>query len=294
MYGWLPPSKKEVDTPVACIGGLNDPAQMEEILASGQADVIEMSRALIADPYLPRKIAEGREDEIVRCVRCLVCHDQTSTTRNIRCTVNPVIGRELEHDNAFPPTTPKRVLVVGGGPAGLEAAATAAERGHKVILCESSAETGGLIKCEKYVPFKKELYAFVVQLRDRALKDGVEIRTSTFVTPEYADSLHPDVLVCAVGSDYLVPPIPGVDNPQMRFLPDLERADTEYGDSVIVLGGGLVGCETAIHLNRMGKKVTIIEMRGKYAGDAPLLHKQGIDIELRKGVKPSDRNRFEF
>jgi 2,4-dienoyl-CoA reductase-like NADH-dependent reductase (Old Yellow Enzyme family)/thioredoxin reductase len=283
---WLAAAiKKEVDVPVACIGGLNDPAQMEEILASGKADVIEMSRALIADPYLPRKIMEGREDEIVRCVRCLVCHDQTSTTRNIRCTVNPVIGRELEHNNAFPATTPKKVLVVGGGPAGLEAAVTAAERGHKVVLCEADEQTGGLLKCEAHVPFKKELYDFVGQLRRRAEKDGVEIRTNTFVTPEYAQEIEPDVVVCAVGADYVKPPIPGIDSEKVRFLPDLERADTDYGERVVVLGGGLVGCETAIHLNRMGKKVTVVEMRDTYASDAPLVHRQGIELELHKGVK---------
>ena len=277
--------KKEVDVPVACIGGLNDPAQMEEILASEQADVIEMSRALIADPYLPRKILEGREDEIVRCVRCLVCHDQTSSTRNIRCTVNPVIGRELEHDSAFPATTPKRVLVVGGGPAGLMAACTAAQRGHQVILCEASDRFGGLLKCEAHVPFKKELYDFVGQLRRRAETLGVDIRANTFVTPEYADSLHPDVLVCAVGSDYCVPPIPGTDSPKMRFLPDLEKEDPGFGERVAILGGGLVGCETAVHLNRQGRHVTVVEMRGDVAMDAPLAHRQGIMLELRRGVE---------
>lgn len=277
--------KKEVDVPVACIGGLNDPAQMEEILASGQADVIEMSRALIADPYLPKKIYEGREEDIVRCVRCLVCHDQTSSTRNIRCTVNPVIGRELLHDNAFPESAPKKVLVAGGGPAGLEAAVIAAQRGHQVILCEAADRTGGLINCEEHVPFKQDLFHFVVQLRAKAEKLGVEIRTNTFVTPEYADALQPDVIVCAVGADYIIPPIPGMDNRIMRFLPDLENAGTDYGDEVVILGGGLVGCETAIHLRRMGKNVTIVERQSELAKDASLLHRQGIELELRKGIK---------
>lgn len=283
---WLAEAiKKEVNVPVACIGGLNDPAQMEEIIASGKADIVEMSRALIADPYLPRKLMEGREDDIVRCVRCLVCHDQTSTTRNIRCTVNPVIGRELEHNSAFPSTTPKKVLVVGGGPAGLEAACTAAERGHQVILCEASGETGGLLKCEVHVPFKKELYDFVRQLERRARRSGVEIRTNTFVTFEYADSLKPDVVVCAVGADYMVPPIPGIDSMKMRFLPDLEKEDPAFGERVVILGGGLVGCETAIHLNRQGVEVTVLELHAEIATDAPLVHRLGILQELGKGVR---------
>ena len=146
----------------------------------------------------------------------------TNTARYIT-QYGAVASLELQHDSAFPATTPKRVLVVGGGPAGLMAACTAAQRGHHVILCEASDRFGGLLKCEAHVPFKKELYDFVGQLRRRAETLGVDIRANTFVTPEYADSLHPDVLVCAVGSDYCVPPIPGTDSPKMRCLPDLEK-----------------------------------------------------------------------
>lgn len=276
--------KKHVDVPVATIGGLNDPEQMEEILASGKADVIEMSRALMADPYLPRKIAEGREDDITRCVRCLVCHDQTSTTRNIRCTVNPVIGRELEHDQAFPPTEPKKVLIAGAGPGGLQAALTAAKRGHEVILCEAEDRVGGMLNYEEYVPFKKELFELPGTLERRCINAGVDIRLNTVVTPEYAENIAPDVIVCAVGSDYIVPPIPGIDSPGVKFLPALLEKDA-FGERVVIIGGGLVGSETAIHLNRIGHKVTVVEMAPDYAMEAPLAHRQGIKLEFRKGIE---------
>ena len=275
--------KKHVDVPVACIGGLNDPQQMEDIIASGQADIVEMSRALMADPYLPRKIAEGREEDITRCVRCLVCHDQTSSTRDIRCTVNPVIGRELDHDYGFPATTPKKVLVVGAGPGGLKAAETAAKRGHEVILCEAESRVGGMLNYEEKVPFKKELFDFPRTLERRCRQAGVDIRLNTFVTPEYAEEIAPDVLICAVGSDYIVPKIPGIDDPCVKFLPALLEEDA-FGGRVVIIGGGLVGAETAIHLNRSGYRVTVVEMADDYATDAPMVHKQGIHIEFRKGI----------
>lgn len=128
--------KKHVKVPVATIGGLNDPAQMEEIIATGKADVVYMARALLADPFLPRKVTENRDDEIVRCLRCFTCMAERAATSTRRCTVNPLIGRECEGDEVTPALVKKKVLVAGGGPGGLYAAYTAARRGHHVVLCE--------------------------------------------------------------------------------------------------------------------------------------------------------------
>ena len=135
-------------------GGLNDPAQMEEIIASGKADVVYMGRALLADPYLPRKVMEGRDDEIVHCLRCFTCMAERANTFTRRCTVNPVIGREIEGDEIQPAPVKKKVVVVGGGPGGLMAAKTAAKRGHQVILMEKESELGGILKSESAIPFK--------------------------------------------------------------------------------------------------------------------------------------------
>lgn len=149
--------KKHVKVPVATIGGLNDPAQMEEIIASGKADVVYMGRALLADPFLPRKVTENRDDEIVRCLRCFTCMAERAATSTRRCTVNPLIGRECEGDEVVPAPVKKKVLVAGGGPGGLYAAYTAARRGHQVVLCEKENELGGILKSEQALPFKYEM-----------------------------------------------------------------------------------------------------------------------------------------
>src|SRR5699024_5701311 len=128
--------KKHVSVPVATIGALNSPEQMEKIIADGQADIVYMARALLADPYLPRKVTENRDQEIVHCLRCFTCMAERAATSTRRCTVNPLIGRELEGVEIQPAPVKKKVLVAGGGPGGLYAAWTAARRGHKVILCE--------------------------------------------------------------------------------------------------------------------------------------------------------------
>ena len=156
--------KKHVKVPVATLGALNDPAQMEEIIASGKADVVEMARALLADPELPNKVMAGRDDEIVRCLRCFTCMAERPTTGTRRCAVNPLIGRECEGMDITPAAVRKRVVVVGGGVAGMKAALTAAQRGHQVTLLEKSDQLGGILKSEQALPFKYEMYQLGVTL----------------------------------------------------------------------------------------------------------------------------------
>lgn len=272
--------KKHVDVPVATVGGLNDPAQMEEILASGKADVIEMSRALTADPYLPIKAATGQEDKISKCIRCFLCLNQTATSRNMRCSVNPEIGRELEHQYALPAVQPKRVLVVGGGPAGMEAALTAAQRGHHVTLCDANDRLGGQLLCEEHVPFKQEMYDFCRVKAQQLAEAGVEVRCNTRVDREYAEKLAPDAIVCAVGASPIIPPIPGIDLPHVKFISELRKAQPDFGRRVVIIGGGLVGSETAVHLLQQGHEVTIVEFNADYARDATIWHKHGLRCQL--------------
>lgn len=273
--------KKHVSKPVATIGALNDPAMMEELIASGKVDVVEMGRALLADPFLPEKVVTNRSDEIVRCLRCFVCMAERGTTQTRRCSVNPLIGREDEGMEILPARKAKKVLIAGGGVAGLEAAVTAAKRGHEVILCEKSDQLGGILKSEQAIDFKHEMYELGLTLEAEARREGVDIRTNTEVTPEYAESIGADVLIIAVGSRPLVPPIPGIDGENVIVVNNyyLEKEKMK-GEEVVVMGGGLAGCECAIHLARDGKKVHLVEMRDALAVDANIRHRPILLKEL--------------
>ena len=276
--------KKHVSVPVATIGGLNDPHQMEEIIASGKADVVYMARALLADPFLPRKVVENREDEIVKCLRCFTCMAERAATSTRRCTVNPLIGREMEGADIIPAVEKKKVLVAGGGPGGLYAAYTAARRGHQVILCEKESEVGGILKSEQALPFKHEMYELAGTYQLLAQKAGVEIRLNTEVTKDYAEKEHVDALIVAVGSTPLVPPIPGLNGQHVVIVNHYYLEKDKVGDEVVVFGGGLAGCECAIHLGMEGKKVSLVEMHEELAVDANVRHRPLLLKEIEKYV----------
>jgi 2,4-dienoyl-CoA reductase-like NADH-dependent reductase (Old Yellow Enzyme family)/thioredoxin reductase len=277
--------KKHVSKPVATIGAINDPAQMEEILSSGKADVIYMARELLADPFLPSKVVSGQEDKIVHCLRCFTCMAERPTTQTRRCAVNPLIGRECEGMEVTPALRSKKVLVVGAGVAGLKAAITAAQRGHQVILCEKTDAVGGILKSEQAVPFKREMYQLGLTLERQAIAEGVEIRLNTLVTPELAEELQPDAVILAVGSNPIVPPLPGIDGDNVVVVNDYYRNVDKVGQSVVVLGGGLAGCECAVHLNQEGKTVHLVEMRDTLAPDCNIRHRPILMRQIEQGIQ---------
>ncbi len=283
--------KKHVSVPVATIGGLNDPRQMEKIIADGKADVVYMARALLADPFLPRKVMANQDEDIVKCLRCFTCMAERAATSTRRCTVNPLIGREMEGCEVPKAPEVKKVVVVGGGPGGLKAAHTAALRGHKVVLMEKESELGGILKSEQALPFKREMYELSLTFAKQCREAGVEIRLNTEATKELVESESPDAVIIAAGSRPLVLPIPGIDGENVTIVNNYYLEKEKVGDEVVVLGGGLAGCEAAIHLAQEGKKVTIVEMRDALAPDAnvrhrPLLLKQIEALaEVRTGLK---------
>jgi NADPH-dependent 2,4-dienoyl-CoA reductase/sulfur reductase-like enzyme len=267
---------------VATLGGLNDPEMMEEIIASGKADVVDMARALLADPELPEKVMENRDEDIVKCLRCFVCMAERAVTSTRRCAVNPLIGREIEGMEIIPAAKKKKVLVAGAGPGGLQAALIAAKRGHQVILCEASDEVGGILKGERAIPFKYEMYELGKTLAKLAEDEGVEIRLNTKVTKDYALKEAADALIIAVGSEPLIPPIKGIEGENVIVVNDYYLKKNQVKDSVVVLGGGLAGCEAAIHFAREGKKVSLVEMRDELAVDANIRHRPLLLDEIKK------------
>ena len=276
--------KKHIKKTVATIGGLNDPKQLEEIVASGKADIVYMARALLADPFLPRKVRENRTDEIVKCLRCFTCMAERAATATRRCTVNPLIGREMEGDEVSPAPVKRKVLVAGGGPGGLYAAYTAARRGHEVILCEKEDKVGGILKSEQALPFKHEMYELAGTYELLARKAGVEIRTNTEVTPEYVEKEDPYALIIAVGSEPFVPPVEGLDGDNVVIVNEYYKQKDKITDDVVVFGGGLAGCECAIHLGMEGKNVHLVEMRDVLAPDANVRHRPLLLKEIEKYV----------
>ena len=273
-------------TPVGCVGGINDPAQAEEILASGQADLICMARQLLVDPDFPKKALSGRAEDITKCCRCFTCFASTLNTRVTSCALNPAIGRELDQRYGRPATTPKRLVIVGGGPGGMQAALTAREQGHEVILLEKADRLGGQLNSEEFVPFKADLYAYARQQARRVLASGADVRLNTEATPELIESLKPDALLLAVGARPIVPPIPGVDSEKVKGLEALHRANPDLGQRVAILGGGLVGSESAVWLSMLGREVTVVEMKGDYASEANEMHKIALEHEFaRYGIR---------
>lgn len=277
--------KKHVNIPVATIGALNDPEMMEEIIASGKADVIYMARALLADHELPRKVMSNQDEKIVKCLRCFTCMAERATTSTRRCTVNPLIGRELDGTEVVPVLKSKKVLIAGGAPGGLQAAITAVKRGHKVILCEKTNELGGILKGEQALPFKYEMYELGNTFGKIAKDLGVEVRLNTTVTKEYVDNENVDALIIAVGSEPLVPPIEGLNGENVVIVNDYYLEKEKVTDEVVVLGGGLAGCEAAIHLAQEGKTVHLVEMRAELAPDANIRHRPILLEEIeRQGI----------
>ncbi len=265
--------KKVVKIPVITVGQIRSPEVAERVLEEGMADFVALGRTLIADPHWPRKVEEGRVPEIRKCISCNIgcIGGHVFNDLYMRCTVNPVTGHERFEGwvNLIPAEKKKKVMVVGAGPGGMEAARVAALRGHEVALYEKGGELGGQVRTAVKGPGKGKL-SFIPEYYSHALKAaGVRMLMNTPVDADTIEREKPDVVIFATGAVPLVPDIKGVDNSGMvRGSWDVLNGSAQVpGKKVVVAGGGLVGCETALFLAEQGKEVTIVEMLNDLASD---------------------------
>ena len=274
--------KKHVKTAVATVGAHGNPEIMEELIASGQVDVIEIARGLICDPDLPNKLRAGQDGEVRKCMRCLACFSGLLNEGQFHCAINPEIGRETEYAVPVPAAEKKTVLIAGGGVGGMQAALTCAQRGHKVILCEKSGELGGALRCEKHVPFKAKLDEYLNQQAARVARAAIDLRLNTEVTPALAEAIGPDVLIAATGARPVKPPIPGIDLGHVRSAEEVYGDAEKCGQRVVILGAGLVGVELGIYLAMLGRQVDIVEMLDHISDGGNMLHVRALDVEIAK------------
>lgn len=276
--------KAGVKIPVATVGGINDPALAEQILAEGKADLIAMARSFVADPDWGEKARAGKADDIRPCIRCFRCGDigggrvNTGTkvilqdfktaTRHIECSVNPNHGRVWMEPHLRPTGIKKKIAVVGGGPAGIQAAVTASRMGHEVVLFEKGARLGGQLLHAYEMDFKHDMVRYREFLDRQAGKANITIRLNTEATPQLVRQVNPDAVIVAVGADSARPPIPGIDGENVMTALECFSRLEKVGQKVAMIGGGMVGCEAALQLALEGRSVELIEMTDMLASDS--------------------------
>lgn len=281
---WAEKMKKSVNIPVATVGSI-DMEMAEGIIRDGKADIVAMIRNILADNLYVNKMRRGQINEVRPCVRCNTCTQNTANFYPIVCAVNPMIGREMEFHEIHSAQKSKKVVILGGGPAGMQAALTAAERGHRVVLFEMADKLGGNLHLAAALPFKADMRKYLDWLIARTMKDTrVDTRLNTEATPELVKAEKPDVLLVAVGSRPFIPDIPGVSKPNTVWSGDVDAGKALVGHKVVVAGGGLTGSETALHLAQQGKDVTIIDMIGELdlAKDCPIINRIALMLLLKK------------
>lgn len=272
-----------VKIPIGVVGAIYTPEIAEEVLAKGQADYVLMARSAMADPEIIKKAKEGREDDIRPCLRCNYCMDhgrrEALTTElhllshpsyDRHCATNPLAFQSLSKRSFPPAERVKRIAVVGGGVAGMEAALAAADRGHEVIIYEKTDKLGGQALLSDVMWFKKEMKLFHEYLERQVHKrQNIIVNLNTEATPEIIDELDPDAVIVAVGAEQIVPKIPGVEKAVMSF-DVFGHEEEKVGHKVAIIGGGDIGVELGIHLNELGHECTVVEMGHYIAPKAQL------------------------
>jgi len=295
--------KRKTKLPVLVVGNIRTPEMGEYLLETGVADMVVTARAFIADAEWPKKAAGDRLDDIMVCSGCVGCNVLLNNGKSIGCTINTDCGKELSDTIIVPTETPKKVMVVGSGPAGMEAARIAKIRGHEVTIVEKEGKSGGQLNIATVSPSKQSLSVITKYFNTQLNKLGVNFKYNTEATPEFVKTEKPDAVIIATGAQPIVPrSIPGVEKEHVVTAWDVLKSDKKVGENVVVIGGGAIGCEVAEYLaGRFTRpftkgriNVTIVEMRdalalgldyGTMAHHADLLGEVGVNVHLNSTVK---------
>lgn len=290
--------QKVVGVPILMAYNLHLPETADKAIADGILDIWEMARPMIADPHLPRKVIEGRPEDINPCITCnQACFPNILDDMDMGCAVNPVVGKEWDPAYQIKPAPkPRKVFVIGGGPAGLTAARVAAQRGHKVTLFEKGNKLGGALLIASVPPFKYHIDLLTKYLVRQVEKSGVEVKVRKSVTARAVEKEKPDAVIVAAGMVPFIPDMPGVDRSNVVQANEVLRGTKKVGKDVVIVGGELVGCETAEFLADMGKKVTVVRRGKSMATKVSPLHRFGLlgrltkkGVTLVPGVQKYDR-----
>ncbi len=273
--------RKAVHIPVLSVGAINTPELAEQALAEGKADLIGMARAIIADPEFPNKAKHGLRDEINPCLRCLNCLTGEHERDALSCDVNPVTAHECRFDHLPKKAENSRnVVVIGGGAGGMKAAVTAAQRGHRVTLFEKEDELGGILRFTDYDELKVDLHRYKNHLVAMTKKLPIDLRLGVRATPDMVRALRPDNIIIATGSVPAVPNIPGLREHAIHVLEAYSTDAPALGERVVLLGGGMSACETAVDLARRGHKVTIVGRRDILAPTANWMQQESLKVPI--------------
>jgi 2,4-dienoyl-CoA reductase-like NADH-dependent reductase (Old Yellow Enzyme family)/thioredoxin reductase len=273
--------KKKVTIPVVAVGRINTPEVAEALLVKGKADLVAIGRQLIADPLWPTKVAAGQIEDVVPCISCNVCLDTAFAAGELKCSVNASLAKEAEYA-LRPAERKKKVLVIGGGPAGMEAARTAAMRGHEVALWEKKEKLGGQLLLAAVAPHKEVINSLNKYMAVQLKKAGVQVILGHEVTAESVKATGHEVVVLATGSTLSVPDIPGSRRDNVALASDVLAGKEEVGDRVVIIGGELVGCETADYLTQKGRTVTVMRRGPHMAVGVNQQARENLLARLRK------------
>ena len=274
--------KKHVSIPVVTLGRMNNADVAEQVLADGKADMISLTRQLLTDPYWPVKVQEGRLEDIRPCISCNEgCYNRILSGEPIGCACNPAVGDEYLHlmENKG---DPKKVVVIGGGVCGLQAALTSKELGNETVLLEKTDKLGGQLWLAQAPPDRGEIRKIAEYMVRAVHKAGVDIRMNTEATKELLEELQPDRIIIATGSSPVVPAAMCKNADYITAHEILDKMLTFPGKTAMVIGGGLVGCETADYLAQTGSKVTMVEMMPKIAGESVKEERMFFDLKFQK------------